>query len=103
MSGLSDPEREGCRRLLDQLDNDDIRALCDTITNRLVQPENRQGEDKPFSQRATAPPPASPGPRLRERRGGGRGGLSSNLPGSALGRNPGDSRPPPGPWGRWLH
>lgn len=42
MSGLSYPEREGCRNLLGLLDNDEIMALCDTITNRLVQPEDRQ-------------------------------------------------------------
>ncbi|XP_066096930.1 uncharacterized protein C3orf38 homolog [Saccopteryx bilineata] len=42
MSALSPPEREGCRDLLGLLDNDDIMALCDTITNRLVQPEDRQ-------------------------------------------------------------
>ncbi|XP_011354712.1 uncharacterized protein C3orf38 homolog isoform X1 [Pteropus vampyrus] len=42
MSGLSHPEREGCRNLLGLLDNGEIIALCDTITNRLVQPENRQ-------------------------------------------------------------
>ncbi|VCW76613.1 unnamed protein product, partial [Gulo gulo] len=42
MSGLSYSETEGCRNLLGLLDNDDIMALCDTITNRLVQPEDRQ-------------------------------------------------------------
>ncbi|XP_045706730.1 uncharacterized protein C3orf38 homolog isoform X2 [Phyllostomus hastatus] len=42
MSGLSDPEREGCRNMLALLVDDDILALCDTITNRLVQPEDRQ-------------------------------------------------------------
>lgn len=42
MSGLSYPEREGCRNLLGLLDNDEIMALCDTITNRLVQPDDRQ-------------------------------------------------------------
>lgn len=44
MSGLSYPEMEGCRNLLGLLENDDIMALCDTITNRLVQPEDRQGK-----------------------------------------------------------
>ncbi|KAK2501143.1 hypothetical protein MC885_001749 [Smutsia gigantea] len=33
---------EGCRNLLALLDNDEILALCDTITNRLVHPEDRQ-------------------------------------------------------------
>ncbi|XP_039111527.1 uncharacterized protein C3orf38 homolog isoform X1 [Hyaena hyaena] len=42
MSRLSYSEMEGCRNLLGLLDNDDIMALCDTITNRLVQPEDRQ-------------------------------------------------------------
>lgn len=44
MSRLSYSEMEGCRNLLGLLDNDDIMALCDTITNRLVQPEDRQGK-----------------------------------------------------------
>ncbi|KAM7132296.1 uncharacterized protein C3orf38 homolog isoform 1-T1 [Molossus nigricans] len=42
MSGLSYAEREGCRKLLGLLENEEIMALCDTITNRLVQPEDRQ-------------------------------------------------------------
>ncbi|XP_008830460.1 uncharacterized protein C3orf38 homolog isoform X2 [Nannospalax galili] len=42
MSGLSHEEMEGCRNLLGLLDNDEIMALCDTVTNRLVQPEDRQ-------------------------------------------------------------
>lgn len=42
MSGLSCEEMEGCRNLLDLLDNDEILALCDTVTNRLVHPEDRQ-------------------------------------------------------------
>ncbi|XP_075857112.1 uncharacterized protein C3orf38 homolog isoform X3 [Microcebus murinus] len=42
MSGLSSPEMEGCRDLLGLLDNDEIMALCDTVTNRLVHPEDRQ-------------------------------------------------------------
>ncbi|TEA32363.1 hypothetical protein DBR06_SOUSAS5210058 [Sousa chinensis] len=42
MSGLSYSEMEGCRSLLGLLDNDEIMALCDTITNRQVQPEDRQ-------------------------------------------------------------
>ncbi|XP_008581309.1 PREDICTED: uncharacterized protein C3orf38 homolog [Galeopterus variegatus] len=42
MSGLSCSEMEGCRNLLGLLDNDEIMALCDTVTNRLVQPEDRQ-------------------------------------------------------------
>nr|XP_023403931.1 uncharacterized protein C3orf38 homolog isoform X2 [Loxodonta africana] len=42
MSGLSQPEMEGCRNLLGLVDNDEIMALCDTVTNRLVQPKDRQ-------------------------------------------------------------
>ncbi|XP_004448652.1 uncharacterized protein C3orf38 homolog [Dasypus novemcinctus] len=42
MPGLSQSEMEGCRKMLGLLDNDEIMALCDTITNRLVQPEDRQ-------------------------------------------------------------
>ncbi|CAO2632131.1 Uncharacterized protein C3orf38 homolog, partial [Lemmus lemmus] len=42
MSGLSHLETEGCRNLLGLLDNDEIMALCDTVTNRLVQPVDRQ-------------------------------------------------------------
>ncbi|XP_014445933.1 uncharacterized protein C3orf38 homolog [Tupaia chinensis] len=42
MSGLSHTEMEGCRNLLGLLDNEEIMALCDTVTNRLVQPEDRQ-------------------------------------------------------------
>ncbi|MBV97337.1 Uncharacterized protein C3orf38, partial [Eschrichtius robustus] len=33
---------EGCRNVLGLLGNDEIVALCDTITNRLVQPEGHQ-------------------------------------------------------------
>ncbi|EHB02344.1 hypothetical protein GW7_04313 [Heterocephalus glaber] len=42
MSGLSQSEMEGCHNLLSLLDNDEIMALCNTITNCLVHPENRQ-------------------------------------------------------------
>ncbi|XP_074048374.1 uncharacterized protein C3orf38 homolog [Macrotis lagotis] len=42
MSGLNKTELEGCRDLLGLLETPDIFALCDTITNRLVQPEDRQ-------------------------------------------------------------
>lgn len=64
MSGLSYSEMEGCRNLLGLLDNDEIMALCDTTTNRLVQPEDRQGKGRPFSPRAAVPPQTSPGPQL---------------------------------------
>ncbi|KAG8520703.1 putative protein C3orf38, partial [Galemys pyrenaicus] len=42
MSGLSRTEVKGCRNLLSLLDDEEVRSLCDTVTNRLVQPENRQ-------------------------------------------------------------
>ncbi|KAM5281155.1 LOW QUALITY PROTEIN: uncharacterized protein C3orf38 homolog [Ctenodactylus gundi] len=42
MSGLTPSETEGCRHLLGLLNNDEITALCDTVTNRLVHPEDRQ-------------------------------------------------------------
>lgn len=42
MPGLSPWEREGCRDLLGLLDNDEITALCDTVTSRLVLPVDRQ-------------------------------------------------------------
>ncbi|XP_012879600.1 PREDICTED: uncharacterized protein C3orf38 homolog [Dipodomys ordii] len=42
MSGLSRLEMEGCRSMLGLLDNEEIQALCDTVTNRLVQPADRQ-------------------------------------------------------------
>lgn len=61
MSGLSYPETEGCRKLLGLLENEDIMALCDTITNRLVQPEDRQGKGR-ASPTAAAPPRASAAP-----------------------------------------
>ncbi|XP_005375584.1 PREDICTED: uncharacterized protein C3orf38 homolog isoform X2 [Chinchilla lanigera] len=41
MSGLSQEETQGCRQLLGLLDNSEIMALCDTVTNRLVQPADR--------------------------------------------------------------
>lgn len=76
MTGLSYTEMEGCRNLLSLLDNDEIMALCDTITNRLVQPEDRQGKGSPHS------PPSKGWPSLHrphsaaslpERVSGGRG------------------------------
>ncbi|XP_060626607.2 uncharacterized protein C3orf38 homolog [Anolis sagrei] len=41
-AGMSEREKEGCRELLDLLDTDDLLALTDTVTTRLVQPEDRQ-------------------------------------------------------------
>uniref|UniRef100_A0A8C7EDB1 Uncharacterized protein n=1 Tax=Nothoprocta perdicaria TaxID=30464 RepID=A0A8C7EDB1_NOTPE len=40
--GLSERERAGCRDLLEFLDTEELVALTDTITNRLVHPESRQ-------------------------------------------------------------
>uniref|UniRef100_A0A7N4PVY8 Chromosome 3 open reading frame 38 n=1 Tax=Sarcophilus harrisii TaxID=9305 RepID=A0A7N4PVY8_SARHA len=42
MSGLNKIELEGCRDLLGLMETSEILALCDTITNRLVQPQDRQ-------------------------------------------------------------
>lgn len=77
MSGLSHAEMEGCRNLLGLLNNDEILALCDTITNRLVQPEDRQGKGRPYSPKAAGPSHASPVPSLRER-------VSAGPPGPCL-------------------
>lgn len=47
------------------LDNDEIMALCDTITNRLVQPEDHKVRvDPPNPQRVAISPQASLGPQL---------------------------------------
>ncbi|XP_074890173.1 uncharacterized protein C3orf38 homolog [Buteo buteo] len=40
--GLSERERAGCRDLLEFLETEELMALTDTITNRLVHPESRQ-------------------------------------------------------------
>ncbi|XP_068950029.1 uncharacterized protein C3orf38 homolog [Petaurus breviceps papuanus] len=42
MSGLNKMELEGCRDLLGLMETSEILALCDTITNRMVQPQDRQ-------------------------------------------------------------
>lgn len=42
-SGLSERERAGCRDLLELLQTEELLALTDTVTNRLVHPESRQG------------------------------------------------------------
>lgn len=41
--GLSECELKGCEELLELLHTDDLFALTDTVTNRLVQPDNREG------------------------------------------------------------
>ncbi|XP_054830833.1 uncharacterized protein C3orf38 homolog isoform X2 [Eublepharis macularius] len=41
-AGMSEREQNGCRELLKLLNTDDLIALTDTVTNRLVQPDNRQ-------------------------------------------------------------
>ncbi|XP_039219991.1 uncharacterized protein C3orf38 homolog [Crotalus tigris] len=41
-AGMNERERDGCRELLDLLQTDDLLALADTVTSRLVQPSNRQ-------------------------------------------------------------
>ncbi|OXB71248.1 UNVERIFIED_CONTAM: hypothetical protein H355_007846 [Colinus virginianus] len=40
--GLSERERAGCREMLELLETEELMALTDTVTNRLVHPENRQ-------------------------------------------------------------
>ncbi|XP_077198315.1 uncharacterized protein C3orf38 homolog [Paroedura picta] len=40
--GMSEHEQKGCQELLELLHTDDLIALTDTVTNRLVQPDNRQ-------------------------------------------------------------
>ncbi|XP_041336236.1 uncharacterized protein C3orf38 homolog [Pyrgilauda ruficollis] len=40
--GLSERERAGCRDLLELLHTEELLALTDTVTNRLVHPESRQ-------------------------------------------------------------
>lgn len=52
-AGLSEREQAGCRQLLELLGTEELLALTDTITNRLVHPESRQG--------AAAPPRAGGG------------------------------------------
>ncbi|XP_069800933.1 uncharacterized protein C3orf38 homolog [Dendropsophus ebraccatus] len=36
MAGLSGREKEGCRRLLAQLDTEDLFSVADTVTNRMI-------------------------------------------------------------------
>ncbi|XP_020666741.2 uncharacterized protein C3orf38 homolog [Pogona vitticeps] len=40
--GITERERDGCRELLELLETDDLMALADTVTNRLVKPDDRQ-------------------------------------------------------------
>ncbi|XP_074013398.1 uncharacterized protein C3orf38 homolog [Numenius arquata] len=40
--GLNEREQAGCRQLLEFLETQELMALTDTVTNRLVHPENRQ-------------------------------------------------------------
>ncbi|XP_015261445.1 PREDICTED: uncharacterized protein C3orf38 homolog [Gekko japonicus] len=42
VAGMSEREQKGCQELLELLHTDDLIALTDTVTNRLVQPDNRQ-------------------------------------------------------------
>ncbi|KAF7250925.1 hypothetical protein EYD10_03363 [Varanus komodoensis] len=41
-AGMTERERDGCRELLELLQTNDLLALTDTVTNRLVQPDNRR-------------------------------------------------------------
>lgn len=40
MSGLSDKERVECTKLLSKMTKEDLRSLCDTVTNRIIDVEN---------------------------------------------------------------
>ncbi|KAJ8399621.1 hypothetical protein AAFF_G00410320 [Aldrovandia affinis] len=42
MSGLSRKEREGCMKMLGRLSYDDVLALSDTVTNRMIVVESRK-------------------------------------------------------------
>lgn len=84
-AGLSEREQAGCRQLLELLGTEELLALTDTITNRLVHPESRQG--------AAAPPRAGGG-------GGGELGGGGWRP-PALSPRPPAPRPQP-PSGRPL-
>lgn len=44
MSGLSDIERVGCLQILKLLPKGDLLSLCDTVTNKLIAPENDTGK-----------------------------------------------------------
>lgn len=59
--GLSERERAGCRDLLELLETEELIALTDTVTSRLVHPESRQGARSPGRERPAAALPA-PGP-----------------------------------------
>ena len=41
---LSDREKEGCRTILNKLSEQDLLTLTDTVTNRVVSPENKGGK-----------------------------------------------------------
>jgi len=41
---LSDKEKEGCKTILNKLPQQDLITLTDTVTNRLVAPENASGK-----------------------------------------------------------
>ena len=40
---LSDKEKEGCKTILTKLTEQDLLTLTDTVTNRIVSPENARG------------------------------------------------------------
>ena len=41
---LSDREKEGCKTILKKLTQQDLVTLTDTVTNRVVTPENTRGK-----------------------------------------------------------
>jgi len=53
--GLSEREQAGCRQILELLETEELLALTDTVTNRLVHPENRQGVRIPLRRAAFRP------------------------------------------------
>lgn len=77
--GLSEREQAGCRDILELLETEELMALTDTVTNRLIHPENRQGVRIPLRRAAFLPSRSHPGAGKRapgpvpERGGGGYG------------------------------
>lgn len=68
--GLSEREQAGCRELLEFLETEELLALTDTVTNRLVHPESRQGARRPGRERCLLlPRPPRPDRLSTPRRG----------------------------------
>ena len=43
---LTEKEKEGCKQILMKLNQQDLITLTDTVTNRVISPENMKGELK---------------------------------------------------------